>query len=229
MSNLGESRADLLTRVRAALDDGRSAPGDPPAITDEVVRTVAAEAGLPAMFAERAVAVGMHVDRISPDRIAATLADLLQRYNVKRASVGVADPDFASRIEAALAQVGVERAAITPGSGLAPSFECGVGISDVSAAVAESGTLVVRCDAEHPRGMCIAPPVHIALVRADQILPDLIDLYADPRFAREWPASLLHITGPSKTADIEAVLVTGVHGPREVHVLLVDGAVKGRA
>jgi L-lactate utilization protein LutC len=59
------------------------------------------------------------------------------------------------------------------------------------------------------------------MVREEQVLADLVDLHASDRFARDLPASLLYITGPSKTADIEGVLITGVHGPGEVHVLLV--------
>ena len=65
----------------------------------------------------------------------------------------------------------------------------------------------------------LLPPVHIAVADVDQLLPDLFDLFG--RLSRqELPACVSLITGPSKTGDIELKLVTGVHGPGEVHVVL---------
>ena len=66
------------------------------------------------------------------------------------------------------------------------------------------------------------PPVHIAIVRAAQIVPDMLDLWPPGVPAPSMPASLVLVTGPSKTADIEGILITGVHGPREVRVIVVE-------
>jgi len=219
----GESRADLLARVRAALEGGSSAPHDPPEIDAALVRTVDADGDLPRLFAQRAVAVGMTVHRVFSSSVAGALTDLLRQFGARTAAIGASDPVITAWIDTALAEAGVERATVEPSAGLRPCFDSDVGISDVAAAIAEAGTLVYACDPAHPRGVCIAPPIHIAIVRAEQILADLIDLHTDDRLA-QLPASLLYITGPSKTADIEGELVTGVHGPREVHVLLVDDA-----
>ena len=102
-------------------------------------------------------------------------------------------------------------------------FAADVGISGVAYLVAETGSVVAATAPEEPRSLTLLPPVHIAVASRSQILPDLFDLFA--RFASSPPAlpsCLTIITGPSKTGDIELRLVTGVHGPGEVHVVLLD-------
>ena len=73
-----------------------------------------------------------------------------------------------------------------------------------------------------PRAVSLLPPVHIVVAHRNQIVPDLFDLFSQGAEAG-LPACLSLITGPSKTGDIELKLVTGVHGPGEVHVVLVAG------
>ena len=68
------------------------------------------------------------------------------------------------------------------------------------------------------------PPVHIALVPVNKIVADLIDYFGpscDVGNLQHGSATVL-ITGPSKTADIEGILITGVHGPGEVHIVIID-------
>jgi L-lactate utilization protein LutC len=107
-------------------------------------------------------------------------------------------------------------------------FAAQIGISGVDYLVAETGTVVLRARPAEPRSLSLLPPVHIAVADQSQILPDLFDLFqvleagkgaAPPSPAL--PSCLSLITGPSKTGDIELRLVTGVHGPGEIHVVLV--------
>ena len=84
--------------------------------------------------------------------------------------------------------------------------------------VAETGTLALEARPEQPRSLTLLPPVHIAVVPRSRLVGDLFDLFAAQRAL---PSCLSLITGPSKTGDIELRLVTGVHGPGEVHVVLV--------
>jgi L-lactate dehydrogenase complex protein LldG len=77
---------------------------------------------------------------------------------------------------------------------------------------------------KEPRSFSLLPPVHLAVAEQAQLLPDLFDLF-DPAFWERrggtLPSCLSLVTGPSKTGDIELRLVTGVHGPGELHVILV--------
>jgi L-lactate dehydrogenase complex protein LldG len=75
---------------------------------------------------------------------------------------------------------------------------------------------------EQPRSLSLLPPIHVAVAERRQLLPDLFDLFEINK--GELPACLSIITGPSKTGDIELRLVTGVHGPGEIHVILIDPA-----
>ena len=94
------------------------------------------------------------------------------------------------------------------------------------AALAETGTLICCTDADHARGHSLAVPLHVAIVRQSDILPDMIDYMARIHGSSpaDLPSAQTLITGPSKTADIEGVLITGVHGPGKVCVLIVTHA-----
>jgi L-lactate utilization protein LutC len=107
-------------------------------------------------------------------------------------------------------------------------FAADVGITNVHQLVAETGTVVLASKPDEPRSASLLPPVHIAIAERSQILPDLFDLFdlfspVANQSQSTPPACLTMITGPSKTGDIELKLVTGVHGPGEIHVILCDG------
>jgi L-lactate dehydrogenase complex protein LldG len=95
-----------------------------------------------------------------------------------------------------------------------------VGISSADFAIAESGTLAVCSQAGQERAVSLLPLVHVAIVRREQVLADLFDLF-ERLGAGELQSSVVLITGPSKTGDIELTLTTGVHGPRQWHVILI--------
>jgi len=104
-------------------------------------------------------------------------------------------------------------------------FDADVGITNVYRLIAETGTVVVSAMPNEPRSASLLPPVHIAIAERSQILPDLFDLFdlfsPTQSSTKSLPPSCLTlITGPSKTGDIELRLVTGVHGPGEIHVII---------
>jgi L-lactate dehydrogenase complex protein LldF len=108
-----------------------------------------------------------------------------------------------------------------------PDPEVRVGLTGAPAALADTGSLVLPAGSGRPLSTSLLPEVHIALLRPEAIYPSLAQSFDDPAFASlRQPgkaSSVVLITGPSRTADIEMTLTIGVHGPGEVQVFCVDG------
>ena len=101
-------------------------------------------------------------------------------------------------------------------------FNVDVGITRAQAGIAETGTLVLDSAAEQNRLVSLVPPVHIALLDAAKIYATLGETLAMLQNADELSPAITFITGPSRTADIELTLTVGVHGPQELHVIIVQ-------
>jgi L-lactate dehydrogenase complex protein LldG len=103
---------------------------------------------------------------------------------------------------------------------------CGAGVTTVDYAIAETGTLVVSSDEEQALLVSVLPVIHIALLQPQQILATLADAVqalASQRMLRGEPCrSATFITGPSRTSDVELTLSIGVHGPKELHLIILD-------
>lgn len=102
-------------------------------------------------------------------------------------------------------------------------FSIDAGITLTKGALADVGALILWPTADEPRLMSLAPPLHIAVLDAGKIHDSLAVAMRQERWAEGMPTNALLISGPSKTADIELVLTFGVHGPKELVVLVVDG------
>lgn len=100
---------------------------------------------------------------------------------------------------------------------------CDAGITACEAAVSQTGSILVSSATGGGRGLSILPPVHIVVVPVDVVVATVGDaLHAvRERYADRMPSLLSFITGPSRTGDIERILVLGAHGPKELIVLLV--------
>jgi len=101
-----------------------------------------------------------------------------------------------------------------------------IGVTGVDYALAETGSLVLVARPGQPRSVSLLPPVHIALIRPEQIIrgfDELFELLRADFEATGVKSAVTFITGPSRTADIELTLVVGVHGPQQLHAVLVDG------
>jgi L-lactate dehydrogenase complex protein LldG len=93
-------------------------------------------------------------------------------------------------------------------------------ISHAAYALADTGS-VVLLSSDEPRARSLLPWRHVTVVRDDTILSGLEELFE--RLGPDLPSSVAIVTGPSRSADIEQRLAVGVHGPGEVHVVLVPG------
>jgi L-lactate dehydrogenase complex protein LldG len=107
------------------------------------------------------------------------------------------------------------------------SFAAGVGVTGVDFVLAESGTLVLSSATEGVQVASLAPPIHVALYRRSQLVGSLDEVIARLPIStsQDTPSasrSVVLITGTSRTADIEQILIRGVHGPRAVHAILVE-------
>ena len=102
----------------------------------------------------------------------------------------------------------------------------GIGITGADYAVAETGSVVVLPRRGLSRLVSLVPPVHVAVVRPQDVVESLDDIFLFRRLeyyrnGGDMGSYLNFITGPSRTADIEMRLVVGVHGPKEVHLVLL--------
>ena len=96
-----------------------------------------------------------------------------------------------------------------------------VGLTGADAALAQTGSLVLASGPGRGRLASLLPPVHVALVRRDALIGSLPELIASRPDLVTRGANFVCITGPSRTADIEQILVRGVHGPGQITVVIV--------
>lgn len=96
-----------------------------------------------------------------------------------------------------------------------------LGITCADYALADTGTLVMLSSQEEARMISLVPPAHLAIVPRERVLTGLDELFTLLPKPAARSSSMVFITGPSRTADIEQILVRGVHGPGEVHVVLL--------
>ena len=210
----------VIEAVRKAL--GRAgplvAPPTPPEIPDSVARLAPVDGDLSDLFAKSAVAAHFHLETVSYDALASELADFVRLNQFKNVGMPVSPLLDRLGVKKAIEDLGIAVHRWDQLS-LDAAYDLDCGITDVFAAVAETGSLVIRPNPDHGRALSLVPPMHIAVVEPANIVADLIDLLA--KLADSHPNVTL-ITGPSKTADIEGALVTGVHGPGIVQVYLLQ-------
>ncbi len=96
------------------------------------------------------------------------------------------------------------------------------GITSADFALADTGSLVFLSQSRESRLVSLLPPRHIAVIERDKILADIDELFARVPYPAAQSSSMVIVTGPSRTADIEMRLVRGVHGPGEVSVIIVN-------
>jgi len=97
---------------------------------------------------------------------------------------------------------------------------CDVGISECDALVAQTGTVVVTSRTAGGRALSCLPPHHVVIARRGQLVPDLPMAFTviKEKHGAKFPSMISFITGPSRTGDIERILVLGAHGPKKLTI-----------
>lgn len=100
---------------------------------------------------------------------------------------------------------------------------CDVGITECDALIAQTGSVLVTNHTAGGRALSILPPHHVVLARREQLLPDLTAAYEllHARYENNYPSMISFITGPSRTGDIERILVLGAHGPKRLTIFCI--------
>ncbi len=212
----------VLEKVRRSLGRAAGFAGKPvpPPIDEPVARLVHSDVGLNELFAKRASAMKMLVSTVSVDELLPKMADFLREKDCRR--IMLSDAPLLKRLGIAegLRREGFDAKGWSELT-LDAAYEYDAGVTDVDYAVAETGSLVIRHSPVHGRLLSLVPFVHVAVIEPKSFLADLIDLFE--LLAREGCGSgVTMISGPSKTADIEMNVVTGVHGPNVVKAFVLQ-------
>jgi L-lactate utilization protein LutC len=218
----------MLQRIRDAVIEGNRAGGGPSQIPERgQVGYQGAGADPLERFREAFTAAGGQLHVVVDHAGAAEfILDLVRSRSIRSVLLGRGEVLDAVAVAEPLRATGVEIVDVIAEHGERSEwFAAEMGISGVDYLIAETGSVVLASRCEQPRSLSLLPPLHIAVAERRQILPDLFDLFS-PMASRleDLPACLSIITGPSKTGDIELRLVTGVHGPGEIHVVLISDA-----
>lgn len=96
------------------------------------------------------------------------------------------------------------------------------GLTTTKGAISETGSLILWPTVQEPRLMSLIPPIHIAVLDAESIYDTFAQAVQEQGWVDTMPSNALLISGPSKTADIEQVLAYGVHGPKELVIIIRD-------
>ena len=209
------SRDNILHRVRTAL--GRSAGqvvADPPPVRIRIP-VVDIEQRISTMFARIEALAGATHRAATPADARAFVAAAIEGQSAVASNA----PFLA---ECGIATLPGVRSGVTDREELrALCATADVGITSADYVLADTGSLVMIASPREARLVSLLPPAHIAVVPRDRILTGLDELFTILPNPAEVTSSMVLITGPSRTADIEQILVRGVHGPGRITVVVV--------
>lgn len=129
-------------------------------------------------------------------------------------------PDSKEDVRESIKGIVRGRSVVTTEAGDVTAAEVGINFADY--ALADTGSLVFLSESRESRLISLLPPVHIAMIARKNILSGLDELFTLVPQPMAQSSAMVLITGPSRTADIEMRLVRGVHGPGEIHVIIVE-------
>ena len=205
-----DARAVVFERIREALADA------PPAIAvpRDYERALPPGTAIVDLFAERVSDYRATVHRTPAARVAATIAAVLEARGAKRVAVPAGLPDDWR------AATGAGAVADDPPLAFGDLDQLDGVVTGCAVAIAETGTIVLDGGAgQGRRALSLLPDLHVCVVLASEVVGTVPEALArlDPRRPQTW------ISGPSATSDIELQRVEGVHGPRILDVVILEG------
>jgi L-lactate dehydrogenase complex protein LldG len=217
---MGE-RENIFTRIREALSVEAHAHHGTGLPTQEDHRRVMPPVGATtdqqfALFAKNASDLRATFKRVKdPNELTAELRAL--RDTEKWQRVATHQSPFARTQAAAL---GLPTLVTDEGYDKHELEQCDVGISECDALIAQTGTVLVTSKTAGGRALSCLPPHHVVIARREQMVSDLPAAFAliKAKHGANYPSMISFITGPSRTGDIERILVLGAHGPKKLTI-----------
>jgi L-lactate dehydrogenase complex protein LldG len=224
---MSEARDQILGDIRARLGRGRLDAAAGAEVEERLAahrrnlvpaRAAALDhAGQVALFVAEAEAVDATVAHVaSAADVPAAVADYLSRQNLSARLVMTPDPKLDAIPWEARPLLELRHGRAEDGDA--------AGVTGAFAAIAETGTLMLVSGAATPTRNNFLPDTHIVVLRAGEVVAAYEDGWDRLRAAGAMPRTVNFITGPSRTGDIEQRLVLGAHGPRRLHIVLIDDA-----
>ncbi|MGA0133471.1 MAG: LutC/YkgG family protein [Opitutales bacterium] len=223
-----DARSDIFARIREALKVKAPRPhlkGEPVAgMTSTVAKPWLPDGGETTeasltILAEQLARLKAVLIRV-PDQSSAVKA--IAELSVAKQWKKVAYHGHASTRPVA-AGLGCETWEVDAGFDKQKLESCDAGLTTCEAIVAQLGAILVSSTGSGGRALSILPHAHVVLAEVTQVVPDLGSALAlaRARHGDRMPSMLSFITGPSRTGDIERILVLGAHGPKELYLVLV--------
>lgn len=202
---MNPARANILRRIRREL-------GRRPVVAEPMPERLAG-----GMFAP----VGSDVVRRFEQEFVATRGELVGDLGEFRKGFRRVVCDDSAVVSCLRAQW----ARMMPAESVAELARADLAVTGCEWLVAQTGTVVVA-----HRAVSVLPPVHLVVARREQVVADLEEVFErlESQFGRRWPDAVTFITGPSRTADIEKILVMGAHGPKRLALWWWEGEDAGK-
>jgi L-lactate dehydrogenase complex protein LldG len=232
-SGAGSARDQILGGIRKALKRGPLGEGEAGALMARLdahrrnlipARTTALDQpGKVDLFVKMAEEVQVTIDRIAdPAAVPDAVATYLAQQNLPAEIIMAPDPEL-DRFPWS------QRPLLQIRRGRAGDADA-VSVTTCFAGIAETGTLMLLSGPDSPTTLNLMPDTHVVVMRADQVVGPYEDAWTKLRERQqaltgnwEMPRTVNFITGPSRTGDIEQKIQLGAHGPRRVHIVLIDG------
>ena len=226
-------RENILGRIREALTVSATRPGShgEPLATNTTAESPASHARewLPSVGATTAEQIDLFA-RNAAD-LKADFQLLASRDELKAALAKLAAAEKWSRLAShdgelsnfASKSLGLPVLFTDKGYDVNDLEKCDASITECDALVAQTGGVVVTSRSTGGRALTILPPHHVVVARREQLVADLPAAFAllQQKYAPDYPSMISFITGPSRTGDIERILVLGAHGPKKLTIFCV--------